>query len=284
MRYKNSHLLDVLAEWIEENEKICPTECLAALVITLANVSYVPTNAKSLFNVITPRLTSSSFDKKVRWLDTVWSMTLLNKVTNDQVASVLNESFVSGIVQTDEQSMKAIHRKLLNVSAVAQMNLESYGGPYIDHRYVKLTDHTMSAKKIELHRHIEAMFNNFCPAPKYSRKTIQTAMGVGVDFEIATDKTGKPIPLQEKDLDNCDVLKPSEDVVKIAVLIWMPSDYTIGTVDLTGSNWFAVRILRDKGYKVVQIPHSEYNLSEKTLKNVQYLNRKIKATVLYGET
>lgn len=282
LRWKSDDLLEVFSDWVEKNVHICPNETLVSVIKTLATLSYLPSNADSLFNVIIPRLASSSFEKKTYWLEYVWSLSLLRRVTNDQVASVLNKSFISSITGTSEHLPNALQLKLQNINAVAHLNMDSYDGPYLQSDALKDLVITKNKKKLRLCNHIEAMFSNFVPPPKYLRLNIQTAMGVGVDFELATTEAGKPVPLQEecKDLENCQVLGPSSDTVKIAVLIWTYEDYTTGSITLTGLSNFAVQILEKKGYKVVQIPHYEYDLSAKTLKNVQYLDKKIKEAVL----
>lgn len=56
IKWKNCDLLEALSNWIEKNVGICPNESLAIISHTLANVSYLPSNADSLFSVITPRL------------------------------------------------------------------------------------------------------------------------------------------------------------------------------------------------------------------------------------
>lgn len=280
MRWRQTSLLEVLSEWVEKNVQVCPVVILAALTITLASVSYTPTNGDSLFNVIIPKLTSSSFIKKTGWLDVVWSLALLGRTTNEHIASVMNPSFVSNIRSADQHLRMGIKLKLLNINAVAQLNMPSYGGPYLDIEGFKDVIITKGRNELKLSKHIQIMLHNFLPPPKYLRESIQTDMGVYVDVELATDQKGKPIPVQDysKNFGDPENSLP-QGAVRLAMLIWDYRDYTIGSQELTGINQLALKLLEKKGYKVVQIPFYEYNMKAKTLKNVQYLESKIKEVV-----
>lgn len=282
MRWRQTSLLEALSEWVEKNVQVCPVVILAALTITLANVSYTPTNGDGLFSAIIPKLTPSSFIKKTGWLDVVWSLSLLGRATNEHIASVLDPSFVSNIRSADQHLRMGIKLKLLNINAVAQLNIPSYSGPYLDMDNFKDVIITKGRDELKLSKHIQIMLHNFLPPPKYIRENIQTDMGIYVDVELATDKKGKPIPIQDYSNtfgESGSSLSLPEGAVRLAMLIWNYRDYTVGSQELTGINQLGLQLLEKKGYKVIQVPFYEYSMKAKTLKNVQYLESKIKEVV-----
>lgn len=279
MRWRDTSLLEVLSEWIENNVQICRANDLVSIVLTLACVAYTPTNVEALFKVVIPNLNPSSVSRETVWLDIVWSLSLLGRATNDHVSSVLNPSFVSKTTSVAQHLHMGIKLKLLNINSVARLMMPSYEGPFLDLAEFSDIIITQSRNELMLTKHIQTMLHNFLPPPKYIRENIQTSMGVFVDNELAVDKKGKPIPIQDytDNFGESTSLKPLPDgAVKIAMFVWDYKDYTIGSQELTGVNQLAVQLMEKIGHKVVQVPFFEYNTRAKTIKNIQYLENKIK--------
>ncbi|KAG7166965.1 FAST kinase domain-containing protein 4-like [Homarus americanus] len=282
MRWRHTSLLEVLSEWIEKNMQVCPMITLTAIINTLSTVSYMPSNSDSLFNVLVPKLIPSAFVKKTAWLDVVWSLCVLDRATEEHISSVLEPSFVSNIPSADQHLRMGIKLKLLNINAVAKLKMASYNGSYLDLANFKDVIITKGRDDLKLSKHIQIMLHNFLPPPRYIRENIQTTMGICVNAELLTDKKGKPLPIQDYsksfgEYDNCKPLP--EGAVKLALFVWGYRDYTIGSQELIGINKLAMQLLEKQDYKVVNIPFYEYNVKAKTLKNVQYLETKIKEAV-----
>ena len=72
---------------------------MTTLLLTLATLDHVPLEHSRLLDLIVKELgdASSSLPENV-WLDTVWSLTVLGKVTHDQLQSVLNSNFYNVIL------------------------------------------------------------------------------------------------------------------------------------------------------------------------------------------
>nr|XP_045590784.1 FAST kinase domain-containing protein 4-like [Procambarus clarkii]XP_045590785.1 FAST kinase domain-containing protein 4-like [Procambarus clarkii] len=285
MRWRHTSLLEVLSEWIEKNLQICHVSNYSAIIVTLASVSYTPTNADTLFSEIIPRLTPSAFVKKTAWLDIVWSLSVLGRATEEHISSVLHPSFVIDLPSTDQYLRLGIKLKLLNINATSQLNMPSYRGPYLDVADFKDVIISKSRDDLKLTKHIQVMLHNFLPPPKYIKENIQTDLGICVDVELAIDQNGKPIPVQDysNSLGESESLQPlpplPEGATKLAMLVWGYRDYTVGSQKLIGINQLAVQLLEKKGYRVIQIPFYEYNMKAKILKNVQYLESKVKGVV-----
>lgn len=283
MRWRNTSMLEILSEWVENHVNICRTSDIAAMVLTLASVSYTPTNIDSLFKAIIPKLTSVTINRETAWLDVVWSLSVLGKATEEHIASVLNPSFVSKIPSAAQHQRTGIKLKLLNINAVARLSMPAYKGPFLDLSDFKDVIITQGRHELMLAKHVQTMLHNFLPPPKYIRENIQTNMGIFVDAELSVGKDGKPIPIEdfttnfgEKESSK----QLPEGAQKLAMFIWDYRDYTIGSQELTGINRLAMELVRKHDYKIVQIPYYEYNMKAKTIKNVQYLESKTKEAVV----
>ncbi|XP_047472466.1 FAST kinase domain-containing protein 4-like isoform X2 [Penaeus chinensis] len=282
MRWRNTSMLEILSEWVENNSDVCRTSDIAALVLTLASVSYTPTNIDSVFKAIIPKLTSVTINKETAWLDVVWSLSVLGKATEEHIASVLNPSFVSKIPSAAQHQRTGIKLKLLNINAVARLNMPTYKGPFLDLSDFKDVIITQGRHELMLAKNVQTMLHNFLPPPKYIRENIQTNMGIFVDVELAVAKDGKPIPIEDFTTNFGEKVssKPlPEGAQKLAMFIWDYRDYTIGSQELTGINRLAMELVRKHDYNIVQVPYYEYNMKAKTIKNVQYLEGKTKEAV-----
>ncbi|KAK7079787.1 hypothetical protein SK128_021714 [Halocaridina rubra] len=282
MRWRNTSLLEVLSEWVENNIQKCRTSDLVSIILTLACVSYTPTNAEALYKAVIPNLSISTVTRENVWLDVVWSLSILGRATTNHIASVLNPSFVSKTNSAAQHLRMGIKLKLLNVNTVARLMMPMYSGPFLDMTEFKDLIITQSRSEIMLKKHVQTMLHNFLPPPMYIRENIQTSLGIFVDNELTVDFRGKPIPIQEYS-DNFGEWKDSkplpEGASKIAMFVWDYKDYTIGSQELTGLNQFAVQVLEKTGHKVVQVPFFEYNMRAKSIKNIQYLESKIKESI-----
>lgn len=293
MKWRHPGLLEILSEWTEKRALDCPLANLSALIITLASVGYEPSSGDTLFPLITSRLNPSSVTKKTAWLDVVWSLTVLGRVSSEHIATVLHPSFVSSIPLIEQHLRLGVRLKLLNLNAAAKLLLPSYSGPKLNLAEFKDVIITSGRDERKVSQHVMKMLHNLLPPPKYIYESIQTSMGVYVDAEFVTDKNGKPLPVQdfgeglesksgeslETSSENTVTKKLPEGVNRVALCVWNYSDFVVGSQELTGINKLGVELLRKKGYKVVQIPYYEYNLKGKALKNVQYLEGKIKETL-----
>jgi hypothetical protein len=63
----------------------------------------------------------------IAWLDVVWSLAVLSRVTSALVASVLDPEFIAKLEAANSLSVAA-KLKLLNINAVAKLELQGYKG------------------------------------------------------------------------------------------------------------------------------------------------------------
>lgn len=285
LRWRNTSLIEELSDWVEKNLDLCRINDLASFIQTLATISYMPTNSEVLFKTIIPRLRKEDISRETVWLDIVWSLVTLGIASTEHIASTLSPSFINKLPSSTATNhlRMGMRLKLLNINAYAQhLMKESYSGPTLNLAENKDVIVTQTRSDIKLTKHVQQNLYNFLPPPKYINENIQTSMGVLVDAELSVDKDGTPIPIQDFTTHFGDSESPKalpEGAFRVALFVWDYKDYTIGTQELLGFNQQAVKLVESVGYKIVNIPYYEYNMRNKTLKNVQYLEKKIKEII-----
>lgn len=77
------------------------------------------------------------------------------------------------------------------------------------------------------------------------------------------------------------ILIPTKNTLnRIAFVVLDFHDLCMGSVnEPNGISSLTIRLLKQQGYKVLPIPHVEFNTSEKIIKRVQYLDAKLKNAV-----
>lgn len=283
LRWRCPVLLEALAEWVEKNAMACPAQTLASVVLTLATVSYIPNDIDSLFRVVLPRLSQESLGRTSAWLDVVWALVVLGRADAQQVASVLNPTFVAAVMAAEAQHRPGVRLKLLNVDAAAGLLIPGYSGPRMETGELEGAAMPVRGREeLRLSRHVLSTLHNLVPPPRFLLQNLPAPMGVHVDGELLTDQQGRPLPIQ----DHGGVLAgkgpaspPPEGAVRLGLLVWGFRDYTTGTQELVGSARLAMRLLEARGCRPLQVPYFEYSTKAKTLKNAKYLEAKIKEVV-----
>lgn len=82
-------LIDVLTEWMIKHKDICRPEDLSSLFQTLAMVDYQTMHSNELKSKLLPHIQRHVFVQAKYWLNFVWSLTVLDFVTAEQIDSVL---------------------------------------------------------------------------------------------------------------------------------------------------------------------------------------------------
>ena len=121
MKYLHTPLVDAILTWYSATLPLVPQYLIAhccrygrkcvdgdtemgakdmtTLVMTLATLNHAPVQHARLLDHVSARLkdVADTLPEHV-WLDTVWSLTVLNKVTSEQLQSVLNPIFYNVIL------------------------------------------------------------------------------------------------------------------------------------------------------------------------------------------
>ena len=66
---------------------------------------------------------------------------------------------------------------------------------------------------------------------------------------------------------------------RIALCTWTYRDLTLDSVELTGFNQMTVNLLELSGYKVLEVPHSEFRSQDSQVVKIKLLRQKIRDLV-----
>ena len=106
LKYLHNPLLDSILAWYSagiragaDDKRAMSIKDMTTIVITLATLNHAPVQHSALLDHVSQELkhVSDTLPEHV-WLDTVWSLTVLGKVTSEQLESVLNPVFYNVIL------------------------------------------------------------------------------------------------------------------------------------------------------------------------------------------
>lgn len=66
--------------------------------------------------------------KPTVWLDAVWALLVLNRITNEHASSILTDTFVKQF-EADSKSNFGSKLKLLNIDSACDLLIKGYNGP-----------------------------------------------------------------------------------------------------------------------------------------------------------
>ncbi|KAH1019141.1 FAST kinase domain-containing protein 4 [Dendroctonus ponderosae] len=269
LKYRNPVLLDAISHWIIKNTAVCRPQDIFSLFMSLGVLNYVPSNSDHLFKVLVPQLTQEEAGKPAIWLEVVWSLILLNQASHAHVMSVLNDTFIDKLAEKPSISTSAI-LKLLNIDGAAHYLLTDYSGPKIAQNHnIRQTCLQISREKAQITNSVIDALKNLIPE-SYLRNSVNTGLGFYIDAECVLDKNCNPLPLNET---------IGADRIRVAVLTYDYHDVCKGKMELTGITAFHERLLEAMGYQIVSIPFTDFKVTEKIVKKVQYLENRLKQAV-----
>uniref|UniRef100_A0A182MIC2 FAST kinase leucine-rich domain-containing protein n=1 Tax=Anopheles culicifacies TaxID=139723 RepID=A0A182MIC2_9DIPT len=93
LRYRDGTVLDNLCSWIASHHELCKPTQLGSLLLSLATLNYEPISMDTIKAKLIANVSENDYIRPSDWLNTVWSLTVLNCVNGDQLSSVLNADF-----------------------------------------------------------------------------------------------------------------------------------------------------------------------------------------------
>lgn len=275
LRYRDTTMLDLLSDWIIVNREVCKTSQISSLLMSLATLNYEPTNMDAIKANLINTLSESDFIKPLDWLNTVWSLAVLNCVSAHHLSSVLNPTFIATLENDQNGELSpAIKMKLLNLNACARLELESDkmgipGGVNLQDPKFFVPIDASKEKRILIAGMLDAL-KSLLPSENHVRINRRTSMGFAVDAECVLDTKCLPLAVD----------KDHPGAKRIALLVHDYHDMCQGpNPSLNGVHSLACRLLEKSGYSVLSIPYNEFNTSDKLLKRVEYLQKMFKAIV-----
>lgn len=276
LRYRDTAVLDNISDWIIKNQEICQPAHVSALLLSLATLNYEPVNMETIKAKLISGLTENDFIKSNDWLNTVWSLAVLNCVTSHHLASVLHANFISNLERERKSELTpAIKMKLLNLNAFAQILLNDEHVPKLNTMDPKMFVPIDASrdKRVLIAGMLDAL-KSLVPSESHVRVNKRTTMGFAIDAECLLDSKCVPLPVEAE----------NGNGYRIAIQVHDYHDMCQGpNPAINGVNALASRLLTKMGYSVLSIPYNEFNTSDKLLKRVGYLQKKFK-DIVTGQT
>ncbi|XP_045535218.1 FAST kinase domain-containing protein 4 isoform X1 [Papilio machaon] len=268
MRYRHEAALTALAEWLQTHKDVCRASDVASAVVTFGTVDFVPPMCDGLMeNALL--LKEEEMVKPSSWLDFVFSLLTLSQAREDHLLSTVRPEFIDKLLSSGEIPIPA-RRKLMAIDAYVSLKFPQQGLRLAEDISVGVPIVYTKEKALYI-QSIMDTFKSLVSADAFMKRECYSGMGFLYDAEFALNSKCHPVPL-EKAVNNT-------SVHRIAVLGLDYHDMTRRTVVPLGVNQLYTKLLEMKGFKVLQIPYTEFNPKDKLVTRVQYIEKRLKQIV-----
>jgi hypothetical protein len=276
LRWNDTRLLDTAVACFLRHREAVSAADWHRLMMTAAWIDYMPPQlgTDAIFSEICMSMSSLAESDPCAWLDVVWCCAVLQRMTANLAISVLSPNFISTLEKTINSSTMMAYGKLLNINAAVQIMIPGYSGPLLPPSFVDRTMVRIPA------RHHGKMFDSviealsqIAPAAQYIHSDICTVSGHMIHILMLMNDRAElqPFPMQGTSL--------PAGVHRVAIQLLSFADMTVGSVHPTGPVSLMTRTLLSAGYKVIQVPYTEFDITSTVVKRVQYLTRKLKGAL-----
>ncbi|CAG9120764.1 unnamed protein product [Plutella xylostella] len=269
MRYRHQDCLSALAAWMQEHSEVTRSSDLAAAAQTLATLDYVPREAEPLLRAI-DKLQEEDLRAPSSWLELVFSLLVLGRASERRLRSTLSAGFIETLLAAGEIPIPA-RRKLITIDAYISLAYPNYTGPRLPEEIPVGVPIVYTKEKSLYVQSVMDTFRSLVSAEGFLKKDCNSNMGFLFDAELALDAKCHPVSLQKA--------ANNKSVFRIAVLCLDYHDMCRKTAAPLGVNQLYTKLLQMKGYKVLQIPYTEYNPKDKLVTRVQYIEKRLKDLV-----
>ncbi|KAJ8724643.1 hypothetical protein PYW08_016117 [Mythimna loreyi] len=269
LKYRHEPVLTAIADWLQQHIQQCRATDIASAVVTLATVDCLPPSSSGEALIQTAlTLKEEEMTKPSSWLDLVFSLLTLNKATKRHLESTLQPDFIDKLLSAGEIPIPC-RRKLMMIDAY--LNLTSPGSARLPEDIAVGVPVTYTKEKSLYVQSIMDTFRSLVSAEAFLKRECNSGMGFLYDAEFAVDAKCHPVPL--------DKAENNKSVYRIAVLGLDYHDMTRKSAVPLGINQLETRLLTLKGFKVLQIPYTEYNPKDKLVSRVKYIEKRLKEIV-----
>ena len=178
-------LMDSITDWYNSklDQGILDRD-LFNYVLTTANLNYQSANSDAIYNTAVKQIQMDTLDT-IKGTQFVWSLAVLEKVTETHLLSVLSAEFASKILQNQDVRNTSSIQKLLCINAVAKYLCEKYDGPTIELKDFTL-DHKSTVQSSQAKNILNA-FHNLASPPNFLWENVETLMGFKITSEAVFD-------------------------------------------------------------------------------------------------
>ncbi|XP_026498467.2 FAST kinase domain-containing protein 4 isoform X1 [Vanessa tameamea] len=268
LKYRHETVLLALTMWIQKYREICRPGDIASAVITLATVNYLPAQLDSLIEEAI-LLKEDELTKASSWLDLVFSLLILDKAREHHLVSTVKPEFIEKLLSAGEIPIPS-RRKLMSIDAYIGLKFPSTTTRLAEDIAVGVPIVYTKEKALYV-QSIMDTFRSLVSAETFLRKECQSGMGFLYDAEFVVDSKCHPVSL--------DKAANRKDVHRIAVLGLDYHDLTRKEFVPLGVNKLYSRLLQLKGYKVLEIPYTEFNPKDKLVTRVKYIENRLKEII-----
>ncbi|XP_049870508.1 FAST kinase domain-containing protein 4 isoform X2 [Pectinophora gossypiella] len=268
LKYRHEQCLTALCDWMRSHMDICRASDVASAVVTLATLDFTPPESDALFKAA-QQLKEEEMAKSSAWLDLVFSLLTLNKAEPAHLISTLKPEFIDKLLSAGEIPIPS-RRKLMIIDAYVLATCGAQAPRLPEDVCVGVPLLHTKEKALYVHSIMDT-FKSLVSADSFLKRECNSNMGFLYDAEFAVDAKCHPVPLEKA--------AKSQDVFRIAVLGLDYHDMTRKTVVPLGVNQLYTRLLQLKGYKVLQVPYTEFNPKDKLVTRVQYIEKRLRELV-----
>jgi len=315
LKLKHKGLVNKITEKLVTSSEPLDNKDLVAFLLTTAALNYIPPDSDKLYQKIGEQLTPESLSRSSSssgkcaslWLDVVWSLCVLNKVSSQQLASVLDPNFYNQIFNKRNVGMTL---KLLNVNAYAT-HIHSGGGDYQGPKFDPKTEPLLydrpsasaSADKRKLIENVLDTMASLASPPTFlavgnsgggGGNGLVTDMGFNVEGEAVFDnKSLKPLPIQDFQMfspPSSGAAAPPATInlptnsTRVALMVVGFHDCLLDGRELSGLSDLNKRLLEARGCKVLFANHWEIKARQPVLDKAKLLKKKLQELVSPSST
>eukprot|EP00092_Neocalanus_flemingeri_P004491 GFUD01004831.1.p1 GENE.GFUD01004831.1~~GFUD01004831.1.p1 ORF type:complete len:656 (+),score=214.52 GFUD01004831.1:71-2038(+) len=284
LKYLHTPVVDRIMAWYQarlDNNIPMTMKDMTTLLITCATLNHNPVQHSSLLEHISQHLTQDLAQPDQVWLDTVWSLTLLGRVTPLHLESVLSPAFHTSLLYNTSNKTVGSTLKLLNINAAAKLLYPAYQGPTIkvaEDALLKDIKVSPSLAKVQLTQSVMEAFSTLFPPPRLLRTNVNTLLGCVAEGEFVCDTSGKPLLVQDlsDNFGSAEPVKPlPPNAHRMALVTASFQDCLIGG-GLTGLTALNIRLMEAAGYRVFLVRWSDWQPASKLVARVKMLDGKLK--------
>ncbi|KAH6931724.1 hypothetical protein HPB50_027316 [Hyalomma asiaticum] len=253
LSWRHPELLESCSGWMVTHRACCRPADFTSCLLALARLQYIPECSDQLFPILLEELSQDQFTTMPAvWLDIVWSLAALGKVQQIHLDSVLQRHFYTPLLaHHSDESLIVAKRNAVEFTEMVESIVEQ------NH---KVPDAGA------LQRSVREALTQLAPLGRYLSQSPSLPYGLTADGELVVDKNAQPVPLDSK---------PEPDHHRVALVVLDYKDLTLHSQVPTGINALRMRLLKLLGYKVLQVPYTEYDDKKPALQRVRYLHEKL---------
>ncbi|XP_076173998.1 FAST kinase domain-containing protein 4 [Ptiloglossa arizonensis] len=263
LKYKNINFLNHICKLLSNSDnKVLHKHYLLNILHTFAVLNYETEETNMIIKRYLPDVSPSNLTPHA-WLNLVWSLLVLNNLSNSHAESVLQNDFIANFESSDLTHLQK-QIQLLNINGAAKYILQNYSGQLLDNSIVPNVTSPVTPQKVLYINALEETLKSFLE-PSQFQMNVNTNMGFLLDAECLMDQNLKPVN------------ESSTNIKKIAIVIHTYNNYCKGVKDLIGKIKLQNNLLSHRGYQVLNISYQHFSFQDKLHKRTEFLIQRIRS-------